>query len=113
MVDEMVKFGLEEPEFSEGNDSFKVVFRVNKDKRAYDGARQNIVNLNDLGLNQHQIDIISEIVNNNATMNYDDHLRMFGKSKPTAECDFSKLVKLNLIKRNNVNKRVYFSSPDD
>ena len=80
---------------------------------AHDGARQNIVDLKDLGLNQRQIDIVTEIVNNNATMTYDDYLRMFGKSKPTAERDFSKLVKLNLIKRNNVNKNVYFSSPYD
>ena len=27
MRDEMIKFGLDEPEFSEGNDSFKVVFK--------------------------------------------------------------------------------------
>lgn len=113
MTDEMVKFGLDEPEFSEGNDSFKVVFRANKDNMAHDGARQNVVNLKDLGLNQRQIDIVTEIVNNNATMTYDDHLRMFGKSRPTAERDFSKLVKHNLIKRNKVNKNVYFSSPDD
>ena len=28
MTDEMLKFGLEEPQFSEGNDSFKVVFKA-------------------------------------------------------------------------------------
>ena len=46
-------------------------------------------------------------------MTYDDHLCMFGKSKPTAERDFSKLVKLNLIKRNKVNKHVYFTASDE
>lgn len=109
MTNEMLKFGLEEPQFSEGNDSFKVVFKSNNRHLAHDGARKNIVNLKDLGLNQRQIDIVTEITNNNSSMTYDDHLRMFGKSKPTAERDFSKLVKLNLIKRNKVNKRVYFT----
>lgn len=113
MTDEMLKFGLKEPQFSEGSDSFKVVFKANDEHLSHDGERKNIVNLKDLGLNQRQIDIVTEITNNNSSMTYDDHLRMFGKSKPTAERDFSKLVKLNLIKRNKVNKHVYFTASDE
>ncbi len=109
----MLKFGLKEPQFSEGSDSFKVVFKANDEHLSHDGERKNIVNLKDLGLNQRQIDIVTEITNNNSSMTYDDHLRMFGKSKPTAERDFSKLVKLNLIKRNKVNKHVYFTASDE
>ena len=112
MRDEMIKFGLDEPEFSEGNDSFKVVFKADGSSLSHDNERKNIVNLKDLGLNQRQIDIVTLITNNDASMTYDDHLNMFGKSKPTAERDFSKLVKLNLIKRNKLNKHVYFTSPD-
>ena len=112
MRDEMIKFGLDEPEFSEGNDSFKVVFKADGSSLSHDNERKNIVNLKDLGLNQRQIDIVTLITNNDASMTYDDHLNMFGKSKPTAERDFSKLVKLNLIKRNKLNKHVYLTSPD-
>ncbi len=37
---------------------------------------------------------------------------MFNTSKPTAERDFRKLAKLNLVKKSIVNRKVQFSSPD-
>ena len=39
-------------------------------------------------------------------MTYDDHINMFNKSKPTAERDFKKLIKLNLVKKNIVNNKI-------
>ena len=112
MIDEMNNFGLEEPQFSEGTDSFKVVFKGNNGEISHDVGGTNRVDLTDLGLNKRQIDILTKITNDNVSMSYEDHIQMFGKSKPTAERDFSKLVKLNLVKRNKKNKKVYFSSPD-
>lgn len=112
MIDEMKNFGLEEPQFSEGKDSFKVLFKGNNGELYHDVAGTNIINLKDLGLNSRQIEILTKITNDNVTLSYEDHIKMFGKSKPTAERDFSKLLKLNLVKRNKKNKKVYFSSPD-
>ena len=63
-------------------------------------------------MNKRQIDILTKITNDNISMSYEDHIALFGKSKPTAERDFSKLLKLNLVKRDIKNKKVYFSSPD-
>ena len=65
-----------------------------------------------MGLNQRQIVILTEIINNNVSMTYDDHIKMFNTSKPTAERDFRKLAKLNLVKKSIVNRKVQFSSPD-
>ena len=112
MIEEMKNFGLEEPQFSEGKDSFKVVFKGNDGELYHDVAGTNVINLKDLGLNSRQIEILTIITNENVSMSYEDHIKMFGKSKPTAERDFSKLLKLNLIKRNKNGKKVYFSSQD-
>lgn len=112
MRDEMLKIGLEEPIFSEGNDSFKVVFNGKGVQIFAQENSENALNLKDLGLNQRQIDILTEIINNNNPITYDNHINMFNKSKPTAERDFKKLIKLNLVKKNIVNRKVQFSSPD-
>ena len=112
MTDEMLKIGLEEPIFSEGNDSFKVVFKGNGGKIIIQENNENVINLRDLGLNQRQIDILTEITNNNVAMTYEDHMKMFNTSKPTAERDFRKLANLNLVKKSIVNRKVQFSSPD-
>jgi len=112
MTDEMLKIGLEEPIFSEGNDSFKVVFKGNAGKISIQENSENVINLRDLGLNQRQIDILTEITNNNMAMTYDDHMKMFNTSKPTAERDFRKLTNLNLVKKSIVNRKVQFSSTD-
>ena len=112
MTDEMLKLGLEEPIFSEGNDSFKVVFKGNGGEIIPRENSENVLNLSDLGLNQRQFDILTEIVNNNVSMTYDDHIKMFNTSKPTAERDFRKLVELNLVKKTIVNRKAQFSSPD-
>ena len=112
MIDEMKKSGLEEPEFSEGNDSFKVVFKGNDGKISHHENSENVINLKDLGLNQRQIVILNEIINNNVSMTYDDNIKMFNTSKPTAERDFRKLAKLNLVKKSIMNRKVQFSSPD-
>ena len=72
ITDEMLKFRLEEPQFSEGNDSFKVVFKSDQNYLNHDGERKNIINLKDLCLNQRQIDIVRELTNNNSTMTYDN-----------------------------------------
>ncbi len=112
MTDEMVKFGLDEPEFSEGNDSFKVVFKGNGEKITIPENSGNVINLKDLGLNRRQIDILTRITNNNVSMTYDDHIKMFNTSKPTAERDFRKLLELNLVKKSIVNKKALFSAPD-
>ena len=112
MTDEMLKIGLEEPIFSDGNDSFKVVFKGNGGKLSVHENNGNSINLKDLGLNQRQIDILAEITNNNRLMTYEDHMQMFNTSKPTAERDFRKLTKLNLVKKNIVNRKVQFSSYD-
>lgn len=112
MIDEMKKSGLEEPEFSEGNDSFKVMFKGNGGKISHYENNEKVINLKDLGLNQRQIVILTEIINNNVSMTYDDHIKMFNTSKPTAERDFRKLAKLNLVKKSIANRKVQFSSPD-
>lgn len=112
MIGEMKKSGLEEPEFSEGNDSFKVMFKGNGGKISHYENNENVINLKDLGLNQRQIVILTEIINNNVSMTYDDYIKMFNTSKPTAERDFRKLAKLNLVKKSIVNRKVQFSSPD-
>lgn len=112
MTNEMLNMGLEEPVFSEGNDSFKVVFKGNNGRISIQGSGESLVDLKDLGLNQRQIDILTEIVNNDRPMTYDDHMEMFNKSKPTAERDFRKLAQLNLVKKTIVNKKAQFSSPD-
>lgn len=59
MTDEMLKFGLDEPQFSEGNDSFKVVFK-RKDGQELSSGADSIVNLKDFGLNARQIDILTK-----------------------------------------------------
>lgn len=112
MTNEMLKLGLDEPIFFEGNDSFKVVFKGNGGEITTREGSENVLNLTDLGLNQRQIDILTEIINNNVSMNYDDHIKMFNTSKPTAERDFKKLVELKLVKKTIVNRKAQFSSPD-
>ena len=103
---------MKEPIFCEGNDSFKVVFKGNCGEITPIENRDNVLNLTELGLNQRQIDILTDIINNNVSMTYDDHIKMFNTSKPTAERDFRKLVKLNLVKKTIVNRKAQFSSPD-
>lgn len=111
MTEEMLKIGLKEPTFSEGNDSFKVVFNGNGGKINIPENSENIINLKNLGLNQRQIDILREITNNNISMTYDDHIKMFNKSRPTAERDFRKLTELNLVEKNIIDKKAHFTSP--
>ena len=111
MTDEMLKFGLDEPQFSEGNDSFKVVFK-RKDGQELSSGTDSIVNLKDFGLNARQIDILTKITNDNMVLSYDDHQRLYGKSRATAERDFTILIENNLIKRFVKNRRVYYTSID-
>ena len=44
-------------------------------------------------------------------MTYDDHIKMFNKSRPTAERDFRKLSELNLVEKNIIGKKAHFTSP--
>ena len=110
MADEMVKFGLDEPEFSEGNDSFKVVFR-NKGNLISPNL-ENTVNLKDEGLNSRQIDVLTKIINDNEILTYEDYMELFDVSRATAERDFSILLKKGFVKRSIKNRIVYFSSSD-
>ena len=76
MTDEMIKLGLEETIFPEGNDSFKVVFKGNGGEIIPRENSENVLNLSDSGLNQHPIEILTEIINNNVSMTYDDLLSL-------------------------------------
>ena len=110
MTEEMKKFGLDEPQFSEGNDSFKVVFRNNDE--IFSHTLDNGINLEEVGLNSRQIKVLTEIVNNNLTLTYEDYMKLFDVSRATAERDFSILFEKGFVKRSIKHRKVYFSSSD-
>ena len=86
----MLKFGLHESEFSEGNDSFKVVFKSGGG--LYLNSRDTNVNLKKLDLNNRQIDILTKITNDGMILSYDDYKKLYDKSRAVAERDFSILL---------------------
>ena len=83
-----------------------------KDGQELSSGTDSIVNLKDFGLNVRQIDILTKITNDNMVLSYNDHQRLYDKSRATAERDFTILLENNLVKRIVKNRKVYYASID-
>ncbi|MBQ8017621.1 MAG: hypothetical protein IJ258_05880 [Methanobrevibacter sp.] len=83
-----------------------------KDRQELSSGTDSIVNLKDFGLNVRQIDILTKITNDNMVLSYNDHQRLYDKSRATAERDFTILLENNLVKRIVKNRKVYYASID-
>ena len=83
-----------------------------KDRQELSSGTDSIVNLKDFGLNARQIDILTNITNDNMVLSYNDHQRLYDKSRATAERDLTILLENNLVKRIVKNRKVYYASID-
>lgn len=93
MKDEMKRHGLDEPEFIESGEFFKVIFR---------GKNNN-------NLNERQKIFFKLHINEFTTQEYMD---MFNISRNTAVKDLNQLIKLNLINKRKNGRIVYYKIND-
>ena len=99
MEEAMVKNGLPKPEFYNDNNFFKVILRGPNGKLIYDedDVNENILDLNEIGLNERQITALKKMVNANKSYTYKTYGKEFEVSKSTAIRDLNKLIKYELI----------------